>query len=116
VDTIVVPANEEGFNEVFLGQNCWWAIRISSSMIDRLRYIAAYQTAPISAVTYYAEVRKIEKHKDTDKYIVYFKDKAKKITPIRLGKKKKGAAPQAPRYTTFDNLKKAKNLQDLWKA
>ncbi len=25
-DTVVVPANEEGFNRVFLGQDCWWAI------------------------------------------------------------------------------------------
>lgn len=28
LDTIVVPANEEGFNEVFLGQSCWHEIRI----------------------------------------------------------------------------------------
>ena len=56
LDTIVVPANEDGFNDVFLGQDCWFAIRISSSMIDRIKYIAGYQTAPISAITYYAEV------------------------------------------------------------
>ena len=34
-DTIVVPAREEGFNEVFLGEDCWYEIRISASMIDR---------------------------------------------------------------------------------
>jgi len=71
LDTIVVPANEEGFNEVFLDQNCWYAIRISSSMLDRIKYIAGYQTAPISAITYYADVANIEKYKDTNKYIVY---------------------------------------------
>ena len=74
LDTIVVPANEEGFNEVFLGENCWYQIRISSSMLERIRYIAGYQTAPISAITYYAEVKKIEKYKDSNKFIVYFKD------------------------------------------
>jgi hypothetical protein len=68
LDTIVVPANEEGFNEVFLGQNCWYAIRISSAMIDRIKFIASYQTAPISAITYYAQVAKIEKYKDSGKY------------------------------------------------
>jgi hypothetical protein len=37
---IVVPANEEGFQEVFLGQDCWYEIRISSSMIEKIKYIA----------------------------------------------------------------------------
>lgn len=114
LDTIVVPANEEGFNEVFLGQSCWYAIRISSSMVDRIKYIAGYQTAPISSITYYAEVSKIEKYKDTGKYIVYFKDEAKKIGPIKLSVRKKGVAPQAPRYTNIKKLLKAKNLQEVF--
>ena len=114
LDTIVVPANEEGFNEVFLGENCWYAIRISSSMIDRIKYIAGYQTAPISALTYFAEVAKIEKYKDTNKYILYFKDKAKKIGPINLPKGEKGIAPQAPRYTNLKKLLKAKTLSDVF--
>ncbi|GAH51771.1 unnamed protein product, partial [marine sediment metagenome] len=37
LDTIIVPANEDGFNEVFLGKNQWYAIRISSSMVDRIK-------------------------------------------------------------------------------
>ena len=114
LDTIVVPANEEGFNEVFLGQNCWFAIRMSSSMIDRIKYIAGYQTAPISAITYYAEVSKIEKYRDTGKYIVYFRAKAERIGPIRLSAGRKGAAPQAPRYTNIKKLLKAKNLAEVF--
>jgi hypothetical protein len=114
LDTIVVPANEQGFNEVFLGQSCWYAIRISSSMIDRIKYIAGYQTAPISAITYYAEVKKIEKYKNTSKYVVYFKDKAKRIGPVILPKNIKGVAPQAPRYTNIRKLLKAKTLSDIF--
>lgn len=114
LDTIVVPANEEGFNETFLGENKWYAIRISSSMIDRIRYIAGYQTSPISAITYYAEVSKIEKYKDTGKYIVYFKEPAKDIGPIKLTTGKRGKAPQAPRYTTYEKLMKAKKLEDIF--
>ena len=114
LDTIVVPANEEGFKEVFLGKNQWYAIRISSSMIDRIKYIAGYQTTPISAITHYAEVSKIEKYKDTGKYIVYFKDPAKNIGPIKLTSGKKGKAPQAPRYTTYEKLIKAKKLEDIF--
>jgi hypothetical protein len=83
-------------------------------MIDRIKYIASYQTAPVSAITYFAEVAKIEKYKDTTKYIVYFKDPAKKIGPIKLTAKKKGSAPQAPRYTTYAKLMAAKALEELF--
>lgn len=113
-DTIVVPANEEGFNAQFLGNNQWYAVRISSSMLDRIKYIAAYQTAPVSAITYVAEVARIEKYKDTSKFILYFKDKAKPVGPIKLPAKRKGVAPQAPRYTTFAKLKNAKTLGDIF--
>jgi hypothetical protein len=114
IDTIVVPANEDGFNKVFLGENCWYSIRISSSMLNRIKYIAGYQTAPISAITHYAKVSNIEKYKDTNKYIVHFVDKAEKIDPITLPRKKKGIAPQAPRYTNFEKLKTAKTLLDVF--
>lgn len=114
LDTIVVSANEDGFNDVFLGEDCWYSIRISSAMIDRIKYIAAYQTAPISAITYYAEVFKIEKYKDTGKYMVMFKSKAISIGPISLGAKKQGLAPQAPRYTTFKRLRQAKTLVEVF--
>lgn len=43
VDTIVVPAQEEGFIETFIGENRWYSIRINSLMIPKIKYIAAYQ-------------------------------------------------------------------------
>lgn len=114
-DTIVVPAREEGFNRVFIGENCWYEIKISSSMIPKIKYIAAYQTAPISAITYYAEVLKIEKYQDTNKYILYFKDKAIKLDkPIKIGEIS-ALAPQNSRYTSFNKLQKAKTLKDVFK-
>lgn len=79
LDTIIVPSRDEGFNRVFLGENCWYSLKISSSMLSKIKYIAAYETAPISAINYYAEVLSIEKYKDTNKYIIYFKDNAIKL-------------------------------------
>lgn len=114
IDTIVVPANEEGFKEVFLKQKCWYQIRISNAMIERIKYIAGYQTAPISAITYFAEVARIEKYRNTGKYIVYFKNRARKIGPVKLSNKDKGLAPQAPRYTSFRRLKSAKTIGDVF--
>jgi hypothetical protein len=114
LDTIVVPAQEEGFQAEFVENNCWFSIRISSSMLNRIKYIAAYQVAPISAITHVAEVSKIEKYKDTNKYIVFFKDPAKEISHVKLDTKKKGTAPQAPRYTTYEKLMKGKVLSDVF--
>lgn len=114
LDTIVVPAREEGFNEVFLGEDCWYAIRMSSSMLERVKYIAAYQSAPISAITYYAEVSKIERYENTNKYIVCFKDKAIKIQDIKLPKNNHKLAPQSPRYTNFRKLINAKSLDEIF--
>jgi len=54
LDTVIVPARPEGFEETFIGQNCWYAIRISGRMLPKIRYIAAYRTQPDSAITHYA--------------------------------------------------------------
>lgn len=77
-DTVIVPANEDGFNEVFLGEDCWYAIRIGGGKLNEIKFIAAYQTAPVSAITYYAEVDSIEAYGDGGKYKLNFKEKAKK--------------------------------------
>ena len=114
LDTIIVPAREDGFNEEFLKNDRWFAIRISSAMIDKIKHIAAYQVAPVSGITYIADVERIEKYKDTNKYIVYFKaGSIKKLNKVSLGKKK-GLAPQAPRYSSYNSIISAHTLDDLW--
>jgi len=114
LNTVVVPAREEGFEKEFLGNNCWYSIRIHASMIDKLKYIATYQVSPISAITHYAEISSIEKWQDTNKYILKFKDVPKKITSIPLDKDKRGLAPQAPRYTSLEKLLKAKRISQVF--
>lgn len=114
IDTIVVPAREDGFNRVFLGEHRWWSIRIHPSMIPRIKYIAAYQVAPLSAVTHLAEVESIEQWKDTNKYVVNFVSPARKIGPIALVPNSTVRAPQAPRYTAHDRLMKAQNLDEAF--
>jgi hypothetical protein len=41
-DTVIVPAQKEGFDKVFTGENCWHAIRISGGMLKKIKFIAAY--------------------------------------------------------------------------
>jgi hypothetical protein len=115
VDTLVVPAQEDGFNEVFLGENRWHEIRINASMINKLKYIAAYQVAPESAITHYAEVENIELWEDTGKYVVNFKDKAKKLShPIKLVSNGKVKALQNTRYAILEKIINAVNLDDAF--
>jgi hypothetical protein len=113
IDTIVVPAREDGFKEVFLGEDCWFAIRINSSMIPKIKYIAAYQVAPVSAITHIAEVKSIEQWKDTNKYIVYFNGSAQKIKKVELGNSK-GKAPQSLRYSSKQRILNASTLDGVF--
>jgi hypothetical protein len=111
-DTIIVPAQREGFQRVFLGQNAWWAIRISGGMLSKIKYIAAYQTQPVSAITHVAPVAKIEAYGDSGKYKLVFAEPAKEIRSIPFGDALSGAM-QGPRYTTYERLLKAKKITDL---
>jgi len=116
-DMLVVPAKEEGFKRVFLGENRWRAVRISRKYLSHVRYICAYQTAPISAVTYWAEVEKIEPYGDKGKYQLFFKGKAQKLNhPLQNENLPRGFM-QGMMYTNFDVFKKAKSLKELffWK-
>ena len=84
-DTIVVPAKKEGFERVFINEDCWYAIRISGGMLEKIKYIASYQTAPISSITHYAPVQKIEPYGENNKYKVIFSQPAQLLeNPIHL--------------------------------
>jgi len=113
-DTIIVPAQKEGFEQVFLGEHAWYAIRISGGMLDKIKYIAAYQTWPLSAITHYAPVDRIEPYGEEGKYKVIFSEPAKKIEPpIAFGDAPLGMM-QGPKYTNFEKLKSARKLTDLF--
>ena len=74
--------------------------------------IAAYQTQPVSAITHYAPVARIEPYGEEGKYKLIFSEKAKPIGPIRFGNAPLGAI-QGPRYTNFAKLNSAHTLTDL---
>ncbi len=114
INTIVVPARKDGFEETFIGENCWYAIRIHASMIPKIKFIAAYQVAPVSAITHVAKVESIEQWKDSNKYILRFAKPASKIGPIKLVPKGAVKALQNARYTSLDRLKGAKTLENAF--
>ncbi len=112
-DTIVVPAQKDGFDDVFLGQNAWWAIRIGGGMIPKVKYIAAYQSNPISAVTHVAPVASIEPYGEDGKYKLNFSEPARSIGPIPFADAPSGSM-QGPRYTNYARLMAAKKVADLF--
>ena len=111
-DTVIVPARKEGFEQVFLGEDCWYAIRISGGMLGKIKYIAAYQTQPVSAITHYAPLDRIEPYGESGKYKLIFSGKAQPLGPIPYGDAPQGAM-QGPRYTTFEQLKSSKTLTEV---
>ena len=113
LDTMIVPAQKDGFDRVFIGQNCWYAVRISGGMLPKIKFIAAYQTQTESAVTHYAPVARIEPYGEQGKYKLVFTQSAKPVGPIPFGDAPQGSM-QGPRYTTFDKLMRAKKLSDLF--
>lgn len=58
-DTAIFPATNENFNRVFIGQQQWYHVRMADHRVGNVKYIALYRGAPISAITHYAEVTKI---------------------------------------------------------
>lgn len=112
-DTIVVPAQKEGFERVFIGENAWWAIRIAAKHRDHLKWIAAYQVTPICAVTHIAPIDHLEPYGDEGKFKVVFASPAQPLAkPIPFGKAQIGAM-QGSRYTTREQLLSAQSVKDL---
>jgi hypothetical protein len=114
VDTIVVPAREEGFQETFLGENRWYAVRIHGTMRPQIKFIAAYRIAPTSAITHIAPVKSIEPWRDTGKSVLNFSEPARELRPVPLAKGGRVWAPQNLRYTSRERLLTAKTLDDIW--
>ncbi len=109
-DTIVVPALEEGFQETFIGEHQWYAVRIGAAMKDRIKYIAAYRVAPIQAITHLARIQDIKPYKDTGKYQVIFDGPAEEIKHVPLGSGQ--IAPRSPFYVKKEKLLAATSLGD----
>ena len=114
IDTIVCAARDEGFNEVFLTENRWFAITINPIRIPKIKYIAMYEVKPISAIRYVGKVKEIKPYKNSGKYEVILEGPATKIKPIKLSSENPNLAPQAPRYTIKTLIDKASKLEDIF--
>ena len=118
LDTMLVAAEEPGFESAFLENNCWYPVAISINMLDKIKYIAVYRKNPIKAITHYAEVAKIDLYENTGKYVLYFKGEGKKLErPIPIDSKNPYRTPRGRVYTNIDkilNADKNTTVADLY--
>ncbi|MGX9717096.1 GIY-YIG nuclease family protein [Janthinobacterium lividum] len=112
-DTIVVPAREEGFNQRFLNEDCWFAVRINAKHIPKLKFIAAYRVAPIGAISHIADIEAIVPYNDTGKYMIKFKGAATAITLVPRTEISE-INMQSPRYALREKLLVAQSLDQVW--
>lgn len=78
-----------------------------------LKFIAAYQVAPVGAITHIAEIGSIVPYNGTGKYMIKFKEAATAIAPIPRQDNSE-VSMQSSRYALREKLLAAKNLDEVW--
>lgn len=115
-DTVIFSSKGRGFEETFLGEAetpCWYPCRISDSRKNKLKFIAIYRGAPISAITHYAKIKEFKYDNTLKANICYFDG-----SPIELPNKielgdKDTCFFVGTKYTTLDSLLNATKTDDL---
>jgi uncharacterized protein with ParB-like and HNH nuclease domain len=115
IDTIVCAcSNPEDIEQVFFKEQHWHKIRIGADMKDRIKYIAIYESAPISAITCIGKVKEIKPFENSEYSELILSEKPEKINPILLPKNNPTIAPQSHKYTTKSLINRAKTLEDMF--
>ena len=106
IDTVIAPSKYNTFVNMFLGNGIWSCIGLSPRMAttEKLKYFACYESAPISAVRFYAEIDKIEQNSiEKCKYDIYMKGDIKRLNqPVIISDK--GAGLRHFMYTNLNDL------------
>jgi len=114
-DTVVYPAHNEGFANVFLNERKWRYVRIKKERIENIKYLALYRSAPMSQITHYAEVADngFVFNQAVGKYEILLKGQPIELAnPVPLGSIS-AVATRTPRYTTLEKLLCAQEYKDL---
>jgi len=88
-------------------------VRLADDMLRNIKWVAAYRSAPVSAITHIAKVALIKKHDQVGKYKLMFSKAPERIREIPFADAPVGAM-RGPRYTFRGMLAKAEKLTDLF--
>lgn len=111
-DLAILPAINDNFNKIFLGEHKWINIRIAEHRINNIKYIALYRGKPCSAITHYAEVISISSADVNNKRVIELKEPIELRNPIILGDVHVNTVRKLF-YTTLEKLLKAKEIKDI---
>ena len=117
-NVIVVSAQQEGFDRVFMKQGQWWSnngIKINDEKESGLEYLAIYISRPVQKITHYGKIQSIvpddnpnKKYKNAKKIILDGKPKPLENGPVLLDIK--GKHVQDKLYTNLEKLFTEKKL------
>jgi hypothetical protein len=111
-DTLIVAAQDASFQEVFLGRRCWYPVRLDGRRKSAIKWIAPYQGRPVSAITCFAKIERIEDYLETGRYKIYFSEPVKLEHPVVAGPGVNQGI-QGHRYSVLKRLVAAHALDDL---
>jgi len=115
IDTIVCACSDpESFEQLFLKEHRWHKIRISPKMKDKIKYLAMYESAPVSEIRYIGKVKEINPFENSDYSEIILSGEPQKINPIKLPEENTKIAPQSHKYTTKSRIDKASTLEDIF--
>jgi hypothetical protein len=111
-DMLIVSAREASFLKHFIEEKSWYPVRIDSRRIDALKWIAVYQSRPISAITHLAKIVSIRQYSYSREYQVDFEEPEKLASPIRPDPEDK-LIFQGQRYSWKRKIGAAMFMSDL---
>lgn len=110
-DTIVCPSRIDG-KKVFLDEKKWYYVKISEKRKPFIKYICLYFADPISAITHYAKVKRIEETENGKNIIYLDGDPIELKNKIPLGNIN-AMAVRNNKFTTLEKVLNAKEYSDL---
>lgn len=114
-DTVILPASEDGFRDVFLGERRWYYVKLDKKKVHNIQYLALYVKKPVAAITHYGKVAEngFQLDEEKGKYLIQLEGEPQKLThSVKLGE----TAPMAtrsPKYTTLEKLKSVQYYNQL---
>ena len=95
-----------------MGQRSWYPVRLNKERKGAIQWIAPYQGKPVSAITCYARIERIESYAASSGYRIYFSEPVMLDRPVVLGAGTTQSI-QGQRYTMLKKLLLANVLTDL---
>lgn len=111
-DTILIAAQEDTFNDVFMAEHRWYPVRIDAGRLNALRWIAAYRALPRQAITHYARILEVLPHMETGRHAIHFAAPELLERALPLGQHR-SAAIQGHRYVNLEDLMSSQTVGEL---